>query len=325
MTGNAPSGTAEEVNLALFSSKFSHEGKGSPDCNVTSTADGVSVTSWLTSSGNPNEKPVPDTLDSGGILTATSPTVEVSGRSSKSTDNPLESPAALGAASPPPDPPPLELEDGAELPPLPESGAREELPPPSAGAGAGADPPLELGAGAGADPPPLDDVIGAGALPPPELGAGDELLGELPLAAGATGLELVPDNGAGDELDGTATGAEGPEERGLGARATICEGAEEPGTVGTGAEELGVIGSIGADPVEIGPVMGNTTLGVGLVNPASGALVIIVVSFKLAILETPEFSIIKAFVLIELMEASAVLCSKGLASTLRIPDKKVIS
>ena len=165
VTGNAPSGTAEEVNLALFSSKFSHEGKGSPDCNVTSTADGVSVTNWVTSSGKPNEKPVPETLDSGGMLTATSPTVEVSGRSSKSTDNPFESPAALGAESPPPpDPPPLELPPlelgaGAELSPLLVSVAGAKLPPPSAGAGAGADPPLELAAGAGADPVPLDEDI----------------------------------------------------------------------------------------------------------------------------------------------------------------------
>ena len=43
---------------------------------------------------------------------------------------------------------------------------------------------------------------------------------------------------------------EGPEESGvgaeeLGARGTICEGAEEVGTIGTGSEELGVTGSIG--------------------------------------------------------------------------------
>ena len=52
-----------------------------------------------TSSGKPKEKPVPETLDSAGTLTATKPTVEVSGRSNKSTASPLELPEALPAES----------------------------------------------------------------------------------------------------------------------------------------------------------------------------------------------------------------------------------
>ena len=83
--------------------------------------------------GSPKEKPVPETLDSAGTLTATRPTVDVSGRSSKSTESPLElpeEPAGLPLLEPPP-PPPWEDPPGADPPPL---GAD---PPPL-----GADPPL---------------------------------------------------------------------------------------------------------------------------------------------------------------------------------------
>ena len=120
MTGKAPSGTALEVNLAVFSSKFSQFGRGSPDCKVTSTVVGCCATIWETSSGRPKENPVPDILESAGTLTATKPTVEVSGRSNKSTDNPFELPAEPLAESPPLSPPP-------EEPPEPPEGAGAEL------------------------------------------------------------------------------------------------------------------------------------------------------------------------------------------------------
>ena len=170
--GNAPSGTALEVNLAVLRSNFNQLGSGSPDCKVTSTALGCSVTKVETSSGKPKEKPVPETLESAGTLTATKPTVEVSGRSNKSTAKPFELPEEPAPASPPDPPPPPPL-----FPP-------EPLEDP-AGAGAELDPPEdELADGAVEPPPELGEEEGLELDSGAELGAGEELGAGAELGAG---------------------------------------------------------------------------------------------------------------------------------------------
>ena len=158
-----------------------------------------------TSAGKPKEKPVPETLDSAGTLTATKPTVEVSGRSNKSTASPLELPEALPAESlePPLLPPPLPPPDDPE--------------PAAAADGAGAaldDPDSELGAGP-------DDALGAGADDELELGPGDA-----DGAEDSLGADIDP--GAGLP-PGLGTGAALLLGRGTGAGAVLGRGAEGPG------------------------------------------------------------------------------------------------
>lgn len=144
--------------------------------------------------GKPKEKPVPETLDSAGTLTATKPTVEVSGRSNKSTASPLELPEALPAESlePPLLPPPLPPPDDPE-PAAAADGAGAELDDPDSALGAGADDELGAGEADGAE-----DSLGADIVPgaglPPGLGTG-------------AGLLLGPGTGAGAVL---GRGAEGP-------------------------------------------------------------------------------------------------------------------
>lgn len=176
-----------------------------------------------TSAGKPKEKPVPETLDSAGTLTATKPTVEVSGRSNKSTASPLELPEALPAESlePPLLPPPLPPPDDPE--------------PAAAADGAGAeldDPDSELGAGP-------DDALGAGA--DDELGAG-----EADGAEDSLGADIVPGAGLPPGL-GTGAGLL----LGPGTGAVLGRGAEGPGKeegkIALGAAE-GRDGAGGAPP-----------------------------------------------------------------------------
>ena len=155
-----------------------------------------------TSVGKPKEKPVPETLDSAGTLTATKPTVEVSGRSNKSTASPLELPEALPAESlePPLLPPPLPPPDDPE-PAAAADGAGAELDDPDSALGAGPDD--ALGAGA-------DDELGAGEADGAEdsLGADIDPGAGLPPGLGTgAGLLLGPGTGAGAVL---GRGAEGP-------------------------------------------------------------------------------------------------------------------
>ena len=155
-----------------------------------------------TSVGKPKEKPVPETLDSAGTLTATKPTVEVSGRSNKSTASPLELPEALPAESleppllPPPLPPPDDPESAAAA-----DGAGAELDDPDSELGAGADD--ALGAGA-------DDELGAGEADGAEDSLGADIVPGAGLPPGlgtGAGLLLGPGTGAGAVL---GRGAEGP-------------------------------------------------------------------------------------------------------------------
>lgn len=176
-----------------------------------------------TSSGKPNEKPVPETLDSAGTLTATKPTVEVSGRSKRSTASPLELPEALPAESLEPPLPPLPL-----LPP-------DDPEPAAAVDGSGAeleDPDAELGAGA-------DDELGPVAEDVLELGAIDEVGAE-------DSLEPEIDPGAGLPL-GLGTGAAILLEPGAGAELVLGRGTEGPGPdKEEGKIELGAAGKDGA-------------------------------------------------------------------------------
>ena len=154
-----------------------------------------------TSSGKPNEKPVPETLDSAGTLTATKPTVEVSGRSNRSTASPLELPEALDESLEPPLPPPLLLPPDDPEPAAAADGAGEELDDPDSELGAGADD--ELGAGA-------DDELGAGEADGAEDSLGADIVPGAGLPPGlgtGAGLLLGPGAGAGAVL---GRGAEGP-------------------------------------------------------------------------------------------------------------------
>ena len=174
-----------------------------------------------TSSGKPNEKPVPETLDSAGTLTATKPTVEVSGRSNKSTASPLELPEALPAESlePPLLPPPLPPPDDPE-PAAAADGAGDELDDPDSELGAGPDD--ALGAG-------VDDALGAGEAD----GAEDSLGADIDPGAGVLigpGAGAVLGRGAGAVL---GRGAEGP--------------GKEEGNIALGAAE-GRDGAGGAPP-----------------------------------------------------------------------------
>lgn len=156
-----------------------------------------------TSSGKPNEKPVPETLDSAGTLTATKPTVEVSGRSKRSTASPLELPEALAESLEPPLPPPLLLPPDDPEPTAAVDGSGAELEDPDAELGAGADD--ELG-------PAAEDVLELGAID--EVGAEDSLGADidpgvgLPLGLG-TGAGLLLGPGAGTEVV-LGRGTEGP-------------------------------------------------------------------------------------------------------------------
>ena len=212
--------------------------------------------------GKPKEKPVPETLDSAGTLTATKPTVEVSGRSNKSTASPLELPEALPAESlePPLLPPPLPPPDDPE-PAAAADGAGAELDDPDSELGAGPDD--ALGAGA-------DDELGAGADDELELGPGDADGAEDSLGADIDpGAGLPPGLGTGAAL------LLGP---GTGAGAVLGRGAEGPGKeegkIALGAAE-GRDGAGGAPPE------------------------IIVVNFIVPKLDTPEFSMAKALFLID--------------------------
>ena len=227
-----------------------------------------------TSAGKPKEKPDPETLDSAGTLTATKPTVEVSGRSNKSTDSPFELPEALPAESlePPPLPPPLPPPDDPE-PAAAVDGAGAELDDPDSELGAGAD--VAFGAGAG-DELELgaDDAGGA----EDSLGADIDPGAGLPLGLGTgAGLILGPGIGAGPPL-GLGTGAGLLLGTGTGAGVVLGRGAEGPGKA-DGKIALG--GAEGRD------------------GDGGGPPEIIVVNFIVPKLDTPEFSMARALFLID--------------------------
>ena len=213
-----------------------------------------------TSAGKPNEKPDPETLDSAGTLTATKPTVEVSGRSNKSTDSPFELPEALPAESlePPPLPPPDDPEPAAAA-----DGAVAELD----------DPDSELGAGA-------DEEFGAGAGDELELGPGD--------AGGAEdslGADIDPGAGLPPGLGTVAGLLLGP---GTGAGLLLGPGTGAGAVLGRGAE-----GRVKADgKIALGAAEGRDGTG-------GGPPEIIVLNFIVPKLDTPEFSMAKALFLID--------------------------
>ena len=72
-------------------------GSGAPVSSVTSTETSCFWVMVEISLGTSKENPVPAVVVSLGTETATNPTVDVSGRSSKSTVRPGELPDALGS------------------------------------------------------------------------------------------------------------------------------------------------------------------------------------------------------------------------------------